>query len=118
MNDYDILGGILFTIKKMLGLDPDYKAYDTDIIIYINSALMTLSQLGVGPQYGYQITGDTDTWEDFLGEDETKLSAVKTYIYLKTRLTFDPPANSFVVSAIENQLKELEWRLNVRTEEV
>lgn len=114
----DIQSSILYTIKKMLGLDPDYDAFDVDIVVLINSAFMTLSQLGVGPSSGYQINGSDETWSDFLGEDENKLSAVKSYIYLKTRLVFDPPGNSFVVSSIESHIKELEWRLNVRTEEV
>lgn len=116
--DYDYSSGILVTVKKMLGLESDYTPYDLDLVIFINSALMVLSQIGVGPSGGFHITGYDETWADLVGDDQTKLEAVKSYVYLKTRLSFDPPANSFVVTSIENQVKELEWRLNVRTEEV
>ena len=101
--------GILEAIKKMLGLDKDYDAFDVDIIIDINSALMVLNQLGVG-QIGFKITGYDETWEDFAG-DTTDLEGIKTFVYLKTKLLFDPPNNSFVISAIEKQLDELSWRM-------
>lgn len=112
----DVHESILNSIKKMLGFDADYDAFDIDIIISINSALMVASQIGVGPSSGYTITGPDETWADFLGENTVLLSAVQSYIYLKVKQMFDPPSNSFVVSSIENQLKELEWRLNVRAE--
>ena len=106
---------ILSTIKKMLGLDADYDAFDTDIIIHINSALMNLMQMGVGPSTGFSINGDFETWPEFFGT-YTDLQGVKTYIYLKVRLVFDPPSTSFVIDAIQKQIAELEWRLNIQTE--
>ena len=106
---------ILSTIKKMLGLDADYDAFDTDIIIHINSALMNLMQMGVGPSTGFSINGDFETWHHFLGE-ATDLEGVKTYVYLKTRLAFDPPSTSFVLEAANKMLSELEWRLNVQVD--
>lgn len=106
---------ILNSIKKLLGIDVDYTAFDQDIIIHINSALMTLTQLGIGPVDGYSISNDVSTWPQFIGV-YTDLNAVRTYVYLKVRLVFDPPATSFVIASIEKQIQELEWRLNVQAE--
>lgn len=107
---------ILYSIKKMLGLDPDYTPFDTDLILHINSVIMILRQLGVGPQSGYSITGPDETWADYLGSDEPLLEAVKSYIYLKVRTVFDPPSNSFVMEALQQQISEYEWRLNVEVD--
>ena len=79
----------------------------------INSALNILNQLGVGPETPFVITGNTETWEDFLGEDLNKLELVKTYVYAKVRVAFDPPATSFGIDALNEIAKEAEWRLNV-----
>lgn len=106
---------ILFTIKKMLGITNDYDHFDTDIMININMALLTLNQIGVGPEEGYAVHGEGDLWVDYLG-DSVKLEAVKTFIYLKVRLAFDPPANSFLIAAMKDQISELEWRLNAQAE--
>lgn len=110
------LDSILDTVKKMLGLDPSYDAFDTDVIVNVNSALMTLTQLGVGPDSGYAITGADETWTDFLGEERVDLEGIKQYVYFKTRLGFDPPANSSVMESMKNSCNELEWRLNVRVD--
>lgn len=109
------MDSILNTVKKMLGLDADYTAFDTDIIVLINGALMTLNQLGVGRRETFSITGATETWDGFL-ESRDDMEAVKTYVYLKVRMTFDPPGNSFVLDAMSKQCEEIEWRLNVRAE--
>lgn len=106
---------ILNSTKKTLGIDPDYGAFDLDILTHINSTLSTLQQLGIGPEAGYMIMDHTSSWTDFLGED-LRLNAVKTYVYLRVRLLFDPPATSFHINAIQEQIKELEWRLNVHRE--
>ena len=106
---------ILTTIKKMLGLEEDYTEFDTDIIVLINSALMTLTQLGIGPSSGFLITSAEDTWTSFLGAS-TELEGVKTYIYLKIRLVFDPPTSASVLEAIKEHLAELEVRLNIQAE--
>jgi hypothetical protein len=105
---------ILTTIKKMLGLDEDYIHFDSEIIVDINSVLMILTQLGVGPDEGFYIVDKTETWGTYLN-DRKDLEAVKTYIYLKVRLLFDPPTNAFLVDSIERQIKELEWRLTEKT---
>lgn len=108
---------ILITIKKMLGLEDDYTAFDTDVIVLINSALMSLHQLDVGPKDGFAITGYTETWDQLLVND-VKLEAAKTYIYLKVKTVFDPPSSSFVQTSYENLISQLEWRLIAQAESV
>ena len=103
---------IFKTIKSLLGPESDYDAFDNDIIIFINSAIATLTQLGIGPPAGFRITGDTETWTDLVGSYED-LDSVKSYIYMKVRLAFDPPSNSSVLNAYQEACKEYEWRLNV-----
>ena len=107
--------GILMTIKKMLGLAEDYTAFDTDIIVFINSALMTLQQLAVGPKGGFIVTGVSETWGDFIPEG-MNLEAVKQYVYLAVKMVFDPPSNSFVMDAMKQQKEEYEWRLREQAE--
>lgn len=106
---------ILQSIKKLLGLDADYTPFDTDIIMHINSVFMVLRQLGVGPTNGYSITGANETWADYIG-DQSMYEAVKTYVYLKVRLVFDPPSNSSVIDAMKSLISEYEWRLNVEAD--
>lgn len=104
---------ILNTIKKMLGIADDYTPFDQDIIVLINGAIMILRQLGVGPQTGFSISNAEATWGDYLGTDEILLASVKPYIYLKTKVVFDPPTSSFVLDAMQKQIDEYEWRSNV-----
>lgn len=108
---------ILNSVKKLIGLTKEYKQFDDDLIIHINSVFAILYQLGVGTS-PFSITGDTETWEDFIGtEDDVNVQDVKSYVYLKTKLMFDPPTNSVVMEAINKQIAELEWRLNVETDD-
>lgn len=111
-----ITQSILLTVKKMLGIAEEYHAFDLDLIININSVFLTLNQLGVGPTRPYKISGDAETWADFLGDQYGELEGVETYVYLKVRLLFDPPTNSFLVDAMQSQVAELEWRLNFQVE--
>lgn len=108
---------ILDSIKSMLGMelyDASDLSFETDVIIGINSALMALNQLGVGAQ-GYSVSGSSETWEEFLmGRNDWE--AAKTYVYLKVKLVFDTPTNSFVVDALKEQIQEYEWRLNLNAE--
>jgi hypothetical protein len=104
---------ILTSVKKLLGIEEEYKHFDNDLIIHINSVLMILTQMGVGPSEGFSITGADDFWSDFISED---FEAVKTYVHLKVRLMFDPPNSSVTMDAIKNTISELEWRLNFRAE--
>ena len=104
---------ILTSIKKLLGMTEDYTAYDDQIIIHVNSVFMILTQLGVGPEEGFTIKDKEAVWIDFVS-DETKLELVKSYVYLKVKLLFDPPSNSSVIESINRQINEFEWRLNVK----
>lgn len=106
---------ILNTIKKLLGLDISYTPFDTDIIVFINSAMMVLQQLGVGPLEGFTITGPKETWADFLPSD-TMLDGAKQYIYLSVKMVFDPPASSTILDAYQKLKSEIEWRLREQAE--
>ena len=108
MNDDLYKNSILQSVKKSLGLAPDYGVFDQDIIMCINSAFSTLAQLGVGPEKGYYIEDEKSLWTDFLHND-ARLSNVKSYVLLRTRLLFDPPSTSFGITAIKDQITELEW---------
>ena len=108
---------ILATIKKMLGLEDDYTPFDVDIVIHINSALMTLMQIGVGPKEGFTVEDYSQKWSDFL-INPTNLNSVKTYTYLYVKMLFDPPTNSFVMEAMKRQVEEILFRLNVQAESV
>ena len=107
---------ILISTKKILGLPKDYAAFDLDVITHINSAFSTLTQLGVGPPEGFMIEDDSAVWTDFTSDD-LQYNAVKTYVYLRVRQLFDPPSTSYLITAFNEQIKELEWRLNVHREE-
>lgn len=106
---------ILDSTKKKLGIDASYDAFDVDIITFINGAFSTLTQLGVGPVV-FQIEDNSLEWKDYIGEDDVLLNMVKPYIYLKVRLLFDPPQTSYTQTAFENQLEQMEWRINVYRE--
>ena len=106
---------ILTSIKKLLGIPEDYEHFDQDIIIHINSVFMILNQLGVGPTEEFTSTDKTAVWSDFIS-DNKKFESVKTYVYMKVRLLFDPPLSSAVMDCINKVTKELEWRLNVAAE--
>jgi len=106
---------ILNSTKKILGLTEDDTSFDLDILLHINSVLAILTQVGIGPEEGFTIEDSTPTWEAFVGTDK-QLSLVKTYVYLKVRLVFDPPTTSFAIESFNEQVRELEWRLNVHRE--
>ena len=106
---------ILNSIKKLLGIQADYKSFDTDIIIHINSVFMILNQLGIGPKQGFKIEGNTETWSDYIS-DEDDLESIKTYVYLKVKIVFDPALSGTVMEANKEVLRELEWRLNLHHE--
>ena len=109
---------ILASIKKMLGYNADYTPFDQDIIILINSTFMTLHQLGVGPKDGFVINGYSEQWSDFLDANKVIMTAVQEYVFMKVKMVFDPPANSFVMSAMQERCKEYETRLNIQAESV
>lgn len=107
---------ILNTVKKILGFEAEYTAFDLDIITHINSVFFTLHQLGVGPEKGFMILDKENTWSSFVGPEQ--INAVKSYMALKVRLLFDPPATSFALESLNKQATEMEWRLNVHMEGV
>lgn len=110
---------ILGSVKKVLGIDPGYTAFDEDIILDINTAFSNLYQLGIGPSDGFEINDTNAVWDDFLGAGGDKtFNSVKSFIVLTVRLLFDPPATSFAIQSMQSQIEELGWRLNVRREEV
>jgi hypothetical protein len=106
---------ILKCVKKKLGLDADYEAFDEDVLTSINTAFFTLNQLGLGPADGFMVEGDDEEWDDFTG-GRINLNAVKSYIYLCARMEFDPPGTPHHISAIKDQKLELEHRLRMDRE--
>lgn len=106
---------ILMSIKKLLNIEHDDTAFDTDIGMLINGEFMTLHQLGIGPDEGFQIKEANTTWADF-SDDEKLIETVKMYVYLRVRMIFDPPASSVVAEAINSRISELAFRLNVQAE--
>lgn len=107
-----MIESILESVKKKLGLAPEYDVFNEDLVITINSALSTLTQIGVGTAEGFSITGADEEWSAFLGSDPG-FAGVKDYVYLRTRMVFDPPTTSYMITAMEKQISELEWRINV-----
>lgn len=105
------MNSILNSTKKVLNIDEDYKAFDPDILMHINSVFSTLNQLGIGPINGFMIEDETTEWSAFFGTDP-RLNSIKTYVYLRVRMLFDPPQASYLITALQEQAKELEWRLN------
>ena len=106
---------ILTSIKKLLGIAEEYEHFDNDIIMHINSVFMILTQLGVGPSNGFSIEDDSATWDEFILEGQN-VELVKSYIHLKVKLLFDPPLTSAVIEAMNKNIGEFEWRLNVAAE--
>lgn len=109
------MDSILTSIKKLLGVTASYEHFDQDIIMHINSVLMILTQLGVGPPEGFTIEDDSSLWTDFL-PDETNLEAVRSYVFMKVKLMFDPPTSGIVTESYNRMIAEFEWRLNVNAE--
>lgn len=107
---------ILISIKKLLGITEEYEHFDTDIIIHINSVFLILNQIGIGPSEGFSIANTMTVWDEYIQDDPNLLEAVKTYVYLKVRLIFDPPSSSAHVQSIEKLIQEYEWRLNLQAE--
>lgn len=108
---------ILTGTKKILGVAADYTVFDHDIITHINTALSTLTQLGVGPDEGFMIEDASATWDQFIGNDKW-FNTVKSYVFLRVRLLFDPPPTSFHLNAMKEQLQEFEWRISAHREEL
>ena len=108
---------ILNDVKKALGIDDDYKVFDSDIIMHINAVFGTLNQLGVGPKSGFRISDENALWSDYLTYGE-EIEEVKSYMYLRVRLLFDPPDRGGVLTSFQDQIHELEWRIVVKVDEL
>lgn len=108
------MDSILNSVKKKLGIQEDYPHFDEDIIMDINSVFMILNQLGVGPDEPFTIEDEDTYWDDFI--DNTRIEAVKSYMYMRVRLMFDPPTSGFLVDSLKKQIDELEWRMLVQAE--
>lgn len=106
---------ILISVKKLLGIAEEYTQFDTDIIIHINTIFMALQQMGIGPKNGFSITDENDLWTDFM-ENSILLNSVKTYMYLRVKLLFDPPLTSSTVDSFNKLISELEFRMNSKAE--
>ena len=116
IKDTKVESSILNSIKKLLGISPTYTQFDSDIIMHINSVFMVLNQLGIGPSNRYSISGADEQWADYISADDN-LEAIKTYVYLKVKVVFDPPLNSIVMEAHKQMIAEYEWRLNIQKED-
>lgn len=118
VSDLANVNRILFTIRKRAGLNETIHDFDVDLIMEINTALNVCTQLGIGPVTGFRITGEDETWEDWLGEEnaDPRYEMAKDYIAKRVRLKFDPPQVSYLVSALTEETKELEWRLSIQND--
>lgn len=103
------MDSILNSIKKLLGIHPDYTVFDDDIIMHINTVFMTLNQIGIGPSEGFSISTGLEEWEEYCSRKNE--NAVRSYVYLKVKLMFDPPTSSVLLDSIKTTIAELEWRL-------
>lgn len=112
---------ILKTIKEGLGIVDDYTAFDSQIIMHINSVFMILNQIGIGPDSCFQIQDKADAWSEFIKEsdwDGELFNLVKTYIVMKVKMIWDPPSSNAVLEVYQRQIDEFEYRLNLRSEEI
>lgn len=110
-----MIGSILTTTKKILGITEDDESFDVDVLTFINTVFADLSQLGVGPENGFAIEDKTVMWATYLGDD-LNMNQVPTYMYFRTRLMFDPPATQAAINAMQAQVDKLEFRLSVHSE--
>lgn len=111
------MDSILLSVKKMIGIPNDYDVFDTDIILHINTVFDSLNQMGVGPEEGFSISDSSTEWSEFLTFGKNS-EMVKTYMYLKVRMLFDPPSNGTLSNVLSEQIKEYEWRLLIFADEL
>ena len=108
---------ILMTIRKLVCGDPYADHFDTDLLVHINACFSVLNQLGVGPENGFVVTDETQSWSSYIA-DNYILNMVKTYVTLKVKKIFDPPLTSSVLEAMDKEISQLEWRLNVAVDPI
>ena len=109
------MDSILTSIKKMLGITEDYIQFDVDLIIHINSVLSILTQMGVGPTTGFVVTDKTQKWNDWFTLTND-MELIKTYVFLRVKMIFDPPGVATVAKSYEQLIREIECRLFVVTD--
>lgn len=108
---------ILTSIKKLLGVPEEYQQFDPDIIMHINSVLVTLNQMGVGPDEGFTISDASTTWEEYLGDNMPLQGNVISFVHLNVKILFDPASlSSSTLAAYERQIAQLEWRITAMAE--
>lgn len=108
---------IFLSTKKMLGIADEDKSFDSDLMTHINSVFSILNQLGVGPSDGFVINGEAETWDEFLVDDKrNQLQMIKSYMYQRVKIIFDPPSTGVLNEALERQIKELEWRIYAQSD--
>lgn len=115
-NNEKEISSILISVRKAVGPSEDYTYFDPELIMHINSVFADLQQLGMGPSEGFEITDDKDEWDDFY--TDPRLNVVRSYMYIRVRLLFDPPSNSFVVDSLQKQADKIEWRLTVAMDDI
>lgn len=106
------MDSILDSVKKLLGISEEYEQFDQDVIMHVNSVFVVLNQLGIGPSTPFSISSNAETWSDFFGSDVDN-AMVRSYVYLRVRMLFDPPTIGSVVEACNKQIDELTWRLMI-----
>ena len=109
------MDSILTSVKKMVGITEEYEHFDADLIMHINSVFSILTQLGIGPAEGFSISNKEAAWDDFI-PNKVRQQFVKSYMYLKVKLLFDPPLGTAVIEAMNRMISELEWRLAVQAD--
>lgn len=114
--DNSINVSILTSVKDAIGITEEFTKFNGTIVMHINTALATLTQMGVGPEKGLRVIDETTTWDKFIPTESNEFNSVMTYVTLKVRQIFDPPTSSALMEANERTIKELEWRLNVAAE--
>lgn len=115
-NDTANIDSILLSVKKLIGLTSDYTQFDADLIIHINSTFAVLNQLGVGPEDPFTITGNSETWDEFVSQQNTE--NVRSYMFMKVKMLFDPPSTATMHEAYSKSIEEMEWRLTVAADPV
>lgn len=108
---------ILNDVKSLCGIPADVDDFDTPLILHCNTVFSGLTQIGLGPKTGFYISDNTKLWSDII-IGEINLHNVKSYVYLKVKMLFDPPANATLVKSMENQIDELEWRIKTELENI
>lgn len=111
------MNSILTSIKKLLGINEEDTNFDNDIIMHINSVFFTLKQIGVNSTKNFSITDKTSVWSEYILPTQN-LEAIKTYMYLKVRLLFDPPLSTALLQAMESNADEYEWRIMVEVDPI